>query len=144
MKHFLLLVILNLVFITLNAQAPGGAYGEYIFSYSVDKSGNTSSKVGFSRIRPVVVTTNFGFVQSSACFSYMDVYGTWNTSPEYDWVGFQNGWYVYANRFGANWNYFLISQDYRTVRTQNSNDNGICLVYTRCDPNERMNNAPTY
>lgn len=126
------------------AQAPTRQYGEYKYSYSIDPNGYQVERSAFPRIQPIVVTTNFGFVQSSASYMYMGLGGVWLNSPEYSWAGFQNGWYVYAYRIGPNYNYFLISRDFETIRIQETYNKGVVDVYTHCDPNERMNNAPTY
>lgn len=139
-----LTIICLLVGIYAYAQAPGRQYGEYKYSYSIDSNGYTVERSAFPRIQPIVVTTNFGFVQSSASYMYMGVGGVWLNSPIYQWAGFQDGWYVYAYRIGPNYSYFLISGDFDTIRIQETYNNGIVDVYTHCDPNERMNNAPTY
>jgi hypothetical protein len=143
-KHILTIFILGIIAISAYGQAPDRQYGEYKYSYSIDPNGYTVERGAFPRIQPIVVTTNFGFVQSSASYMYMGVGGVWLNSPIYQWAGFQDGWYVYAYRIGPNYSYFLISGDFDTIRIQETYNNGIVDVYTHCDPNERMNNAPTY
>lgn len=147
-SHHLLRTVVTLIWLTISSyaisQPPSINYGEYKYSYSFDSRGNRVEQPSFPRIRPVIVTTNFGFVQSSASFMYLTVTGIWQNSPIYGWAGVQNGWYVYSNRLGVAYSYFLLSGDYETIRIQQSYRNGITDVYTRCDPNEMMNNAPTY
>lgn len=134
------------VFCTLSAfgQAPTRNYGEYKYSYTIDSDGHIIERSAFPRIQPIVVTTNFGFVQSSASYMYMGMGGVWLDSAQFSWAGFQNGWYIYAYRLGPQYSYFLISRDFGTIRVQESFMNGLTDVYTHCDPNEKMNNAPTY
>lgn len=146
MKHRLFAIALMLsVFNFAFSQAPMGHYGEYQYAYSFDKGGNVIEINTFQRIQPSVVTTNFfGFTQSEAFYMYMAVAGVWNNSSTYEWAGFRNGWYVYTFRMGAQYSYFLISRDYEQIRIQNDYQNGITNVYKRCNPNEKMDNAPTY
>lgn len=145
MSRFLLsLFAVIIVSICANSQAPTRNYGEYKYSYTIDTDGDIIERSAFPRIQPIVVTTNFGFVQSSASYMYMGMGGVWLNSAEFSWAGFQNGWYVYAYRLGPQYSYFLISRDYDTIRVQESFMNGLTDVYTHCDPNEKMNNAPTY
>jgi len=75
---------------------------------------------------------------------YMGVGGAWYNSATFSWAGYQGGWYVYTYRIGPQYSYLLISSDYETIRIQKSYSHGITDVYTQCDPNERMNNAPIY
>lgn len=137
----LMLFVFNFMF----SQAPMGCYGEYQYTYSFDKDGNVIEINAFQRIQPSVITTNFfGFTQSEAFYTYMVMAGVWNNSPTYEWAGFRNGWYVYTFRTGVQYSYFLISRDYEQIRIQNDYQNGITNVYKRCNPNEKMDNAPTY
>lgn len=144
MKNFILGLFCAVTAISAEAQAPGRMYGEYQYAYSIDTDGDIIERTAFPRIKPIVVTTNFGFVQSSASYLYMGAWGEWLNSAEFSWAGFQNGWYVYAYRLGQRYSYFLISKNLYTVRIQESNSNGITDVYTQCDPDEKMNSAPTY
>lgn len=143
-KNYIITIIITLLSISAIAQAPSRNYGEYKYSYSFDANGNTIERSAFPRVKPIVVTTNFGFVQSNASYMYMGVGGEWYNSAMFSWAGYQNGWYVYTYRLGQQYGYLLISSDYDTIRIQESFSNGVTDVYTQCDPNERMNNAPTY
>ena len=144
MKRHLLLITFLLIPLYVFSQAPNKGYGEYRYSCSFDSQGHLIENYGyFSRIIPIVVTTNFGFVQSTASYLYLS-FGIWiDCGITYSWAGFQNGWYVYTFRMGVDYDYFLISRDLSKVRIKSSYNNGITNEYTKCDPNERMNNAPT-
>ena len=139
-----LIILFMLTIISGWGQAPTRNYGEYKYAYSFDEIGNAVEANTFLRIQPVIVTTNFGFVQSSASYMYMGIGGVWLNSAPFEWAGFQNGWYVYAYRIGPQYSYFLISRDFDTIRISENFHNGVTHVYSRCDPNEKMNNAPTY
>lgn len=140
---YLLFIICLVVSESIYAQAPTRNYGEYQYSYSIDTDGYRIERSAFPRIRPIVVTTNFGFIQSNASYMYMGIGGVWLNSATFSWAGFQNGWYVYTYRIGPRYNYFLISRDFETIRIQETYNNGVVDVYTPCDPNEEINNAPT-
>lgn len=145
MKRIFLIIVLLFLFRLAFSQAPMIEYGEYQYVYSLDDNGDKIKKTAFQRIQPLVVTTNFmGLVQSSASYMYLTVTGMWQTSGSFSWAGFRNGWYVYTNRTGIDYSYFLISRDYEMVRIKESFQNGITNVYKRCNPNERMDNAPSY
>ncbi len=144
MIRYLATLVLVIISLSAYSQAPTGMYGEYKYSYTIESNGDIIERTTFPRIRPVVFTANFGFVQSTAKYNYMGIGGEWFPSTDFAWAGFQNGWYVYTYRLGTQYGYFLISKDYNTVRIQESFFNGMTDVYTRCDPNEEMNNAPTY
>ena len=145
MKQVLLIIALLCSFNVVLAQAPMRNYGEYQYVYSLDKGGNRTVTTAFPRIKPIIVTTNFfGITQSQASYMYMGVGGMWQNSATYEWSGFRNGWYVYTFRMGVQYSYFLISRDYESVRIQDYYQNGITNVYERCNPNEKMDNAPTY
>lgn len=145
MKQLFLLITFLFSFNMVFSQAPMKKYGEYQYVYSLDKNGSRTEATAFPRIQPIVVTTNFfGVTQSQASYMYMGVGGMWQNSTTYDWSGFSNGWYVYTYRMGVQYGYFLISRDYEYVRIQENYQNGVTNVYERCDPNEKMNNAPTY
>lgn len=133
-----LLTLLTVIVISIcaNGQAPMRNYGEYKYSYSIDSDGDIVEKSAFPRIEPIVLTPY-------ASYMYM-VGGVWFSSPEFSWAGFQNGWYVYTYRLGPQYSYFLISRDFETIRIQENFKKGVTDVYTHCDPNEKMNNAPTY
>lgn len=136
-----LLFSLNMAF----SQAPMKKYGEYQYVYSLDKNGNRTEVTTFPRIQPRVMTYNvLGTTQSQASYLYMGIAGTWLNSTIFDWSGFSNGWYVYTYRMGVQYGYFLISRDYEYVRIQESYQNDVTNVYKRCNPNEKMDNAPTY
>lgn len=136
-----LLFSLNMAF----SQAPMKKYGEYQYVYSLDKNGNRTEITAFPRIQPSVVTTNFlGITQSQAFYTYMGMGGMWYNSTTYDWSGYSNGWYVYTYRMGVQYGYLLISRDYEYVRIQEIYQNGVTNVYKRCNPNEKMDSAPTY
>lgn len=145
MKQILLIIAFLFSFNVVFAQAPMRNYGEYQYVYSLDKDGDRTESTAFPRIKPCVVTTNFfGITQSQAFYMYMGVGGMWQNSATYDWSGFRNGWYVYTFRMGVQYSYFLISRDYEQVRIQDYYQNGITNVYERCNPNEKIDNAPTY
>lgn len=145
MKQILLIIALICSFNVMFAQAPMRNYGEYQYVYSIDRDGDKIEATAFPRIKPSVVTTNFfGITQSQASYMYMGIGGMWQNSATYDWSGYRNGWYVYTFRMGVQYCYFLISQDYEQVRIQENYQNGITNVYKRCNPNEKMDNAPTY
>lgn len=145
MKQILLIIAFLFSFNVVFAQAPMRNYGEYQYVYSLDKDGDRTGSTAFPRIQPCVVTTNFfGITQSQASYMYMGVGGMWQNSATYDWSGFRNGWYVYTFRMGVQYSYFLISRDYEQVRIQDYYQNGITNVYERCNPNEKIDNAPTY
>lgn len=145
MKQILLIIALICSFNVMFAQAPMRNYGEYQYVYSLDRDGDKIEATAFPRIKPSVVTTNFfGITQSQASYMYMGIGGMWQNSATYDWSGYRNGWYVYIFRMGVQYCYFLISQDYEQVRIQENYQNGITNVYKRCNPNEKMDNAPTY
>lgn len=145
MKQILLIIALICSFNVMFAQAPMRNYGEYQYVYSLDRDGYKIEATAFPRIKPSVVTTNFfGITQSQAFYMYMGIGGMWQNSATYDWSGYRNGWYVYTFRMGVQYCYFLISQDYEQVRIQENYQNGITNVYKRCNPNEKMDNAPTY
>jgi hypothetical protein len=145
MKQILLIIALICSFNVMFAQAPMRNYGEYKYVYSLDRDGDKIEATAFPRIKPSVVTTNFfGITQSQASYMYMGIGGMWQNSATYDWSGYRNGWYVYTFRMGVQYCYFLISQDYEQVRIQENYQNGITNVYKRCNPNEKMDNAPTY
>lgn len=145
MKQILLIIALICSFNVMFAQAPMRNYGEYQYVYSLDRDGDKIKATAFPRIKPSVVTTNFfGITQSQASYMYMGIGGMWQNSATYDWSGYRNGWYVYTFRMGVQYCYFLISQDYEQVRIQENYQNGITNVYKRCNPNEKMDNAPTY
>lgn len=145
MKQMLLIIALICSFNVMFAQAPMRNYGEYKYVYSLDRDGDKIEATAFPRIKPSVVTTNFfGITQSQASYMYMGIGGMWQNSATYDWSGYRNGWYVYTFRMGVQYCYFLISQDYEQVRIQENYQNGITNVYKRCNPNEKMDNAPTY
>lgn len=146
MKHRILIIALMLfIYNSVFSQAPTRNYGEYQYVYSLDKDGNRTEATAFPRIQPVITTTTFfGITQSNAAYLYMGVGGMWQNSGNYDWSGYRNGWYVYTYRMGVQYCYFLISQDYEQVRIQENYQNGITNVYKRCNPNEKMDNAPTY
>lgn len=145
MKQILLIIALICSFNVMFAQAPMRNYGEYQYVYSLDRDGDKIEATAFPRIKPSVVTTNFfGITQSQASYMYMGIGGMWQNSAIYDWSGYRNGWYVYTFRMGVQYCYFLISQDYEQVRIQENYQNGITNVYKRCNPNEKMDNAPTY
>ena len=145
MKQILLIIALICSFNVMFAQAPMRNYGEYKYVYSLDRDGDKIEATAFPRIKPSVVTTNFfGITQSQASYMYMGIGGRWQNSATYDWSGYRNGWYVYTFRMGVQYCYFLISQDYEQVRIQENYQNGITNVYKRCNPNEKMDNAPTY
>lgn len=145
MKQILLIIALICSFNVMFAQAPMRNYGEYKYVYSLDRDGDKIEATAFPRIKPSVVTTNFfGITQSQAFYMYMGIGGMWQNSATYDWSGYRNGWYVYTFRMGVQYCYFLISQDYEQVRIQENYQNGITNVYKRCNPNEKMDNAPTY
>lgn len=145
MKQILLIIALICSFNVMFAQAPMRNYGEYQYVYSLDRDGDKIEATAFPRIKPSVVTTNFfGITQSQASYMYMGIGGMWQNSATYDWSGYRNGWYVYTFRMGVQYCYFLISQDYEQVRIQENYQNGIINVYKRCNPNEKMDNAPTY
>lgn len=145
MKQILLIIALICSFNVMFAQAPMRNYGEYQYVYSLDRDGDKIEATAFPRIKPSVVTTNFfGITQSQAFYMYMGIGGMWQNSVTYDWSGYRNGWYVYTFRMGVQYCYFLISQDYEQVRIQENYQNGITNVYKRCNPNEKMDNAPTY
>lgn len=145
MKYrFFIIALMLFVFNSVFSQAPMRNYGEYQYVYSLDKDGDRIETTAFPRIKPSVVTTNFfGITQSQAFYMYMGVGGMWQNSATYEWSGFRNWWYVYTFRMGVMYCYFLISRDYEQVRIQ-ENQNGITNVYERCNPNEKMDNAPTY
>ena len=145
MKQILLIIALICSFNVMFAQAPMRNYGEYQYVYSLDRDGDKIEATAFPRIKPSVVTTNFfGITQSQASYMYMGIGGMWQNSATYDWSGYRNGWYVYTFRMGVQYCYFLISQEYEQVRIQENYQNGITNVYKRCNPNEKMDNAPTY
>lgn len=145
MKQILLIIALICSFNVMFAQAPMRNYGEYQYVYSLDRDGDKIEATAFPRIKPSVVTTIFfGITQSQASYMYMGIGGMWQNSATYDWSGYRNGWYVYTFRMGVQYCYFLISQDYEQVRIQENYQNGITNVYKRCNPNEKMDNAPTY
>lgn len=145
MKQILLIIALICSFNVMFAQAPMRNYGEYKYVYSLDRDGDKIEATAFPRIKPSVVTTNFfGITQSQAFYMYMGIGGMWQNSATYDWSGYRNGWYVYTFRMGVQYCCFLISQDYEQVRIQENYQNGITNVYKRCNPNEKMDNAPTY
>lgn len=145
MKQILLIIALICSFNVMFAQAPMRNYGEYQYVYSLDRDGDKIEATALPRIKPSVVTTNFfGITQSQASYMYMGIGGMWQNSATYDWSGYRNGWYVYTFRMGVQYCYFLISQDYEQVRIQENYQNGITNVYKRCNPNEKMDNAPTY
>lgn len=145
MKQILLIIALICSFNVMFAQAPMGNYGEYQYVYSLDRDGDKIEATAFPRIKPSVVTTNFfGITQSQAFYMYMGIGDMWQNSATYDWSGYSNGWYVYTFRMGVQYCYFLISQDYEQVRIQENYQNGITNVYKRCNPNEKMDNAPIY
>lgn len=145
MKQILLIIALICSFNVMFAQAPMRNYGEYQYVYSLDRDGDKIEATAFPRIKPSVVTTNFfGITQSQASYMYMGIGGMWQNSATYDWSGYRNGWYVYTFRMGVQYCYFLISQDYEQVRIHENYQNGITNVYKRCNPNEKMDNAPTY
>lgn len=145
MKQILLIIALICSFNVMFEQAPMRNYGEYQYVYSLDRDGDKIEATAFPRIKPSVVTTNFfGITQSQASYMYMGIGGMWQNSATYDWSGYRNGWYVYTFRMGVQYCYFLISQDYEQVRIQENYQNGITNVYKRCNPNEKMDNAPTY
>ena len=145
MKRHLLLITFLLISLSVFSQAPNKGYGEYRYSRSFDSQGHPIEHYGsYSRIIPIVVTTNFGFVQSTASYLYLS-FGIWlDGGITYSWSGFQNGWYVYTLRMGVDYDYFLISKDLSKVRIKSSFANGITDEYIKCSPNERMKNAPTY
>lgn len=144
MKRFMLLFLIAIISLCVNGQAPNRKYGEYKYSHTINSNGSIEKSGTFPRIRPIVVTTNFGFIQSWASYMYMGVGGVWFNSAEFSWAGFKNGWYVYAYRIGPQYSYLLISSDFETIRIQEKFMNGMTDVYTHCDPNEKMNNAPTF
>ena len=145
MKQILLIIALICSFNVMFAQAPMRNYGEYQYVYSLDRDGDKIEATAFPRIKPSVVTTNFfGITQSQASYMYMGIGGMWQNSATYDWSGYRNGWYVYTFRMGVQYCYFLIPQDYEQVRIQENYQNCITNVYKRCNPNEKMDNAPTY
>lgn len=146
MKQFFLLITLLCSFNTMFSQAPPtGMYGEYQYIYSIEKNGNKTKNNGaFPRIEPIIVTSCYYNDDSQANYSYITVGGMWQSSNPFFFAGFHNGWYVYTFRLGIQYSYFLISRDYEHVRIQESFQNGVTNVYKRCDPNEKMNNAPTY
>lgn len=146
MKHILLIIAFLFSFNFVFAQPPTREYGEYKYDYSIDKNRNRIEATAFPRIRPMINTYYLGYSkQSMASYMYLEFSGTlWFNSAIYDWSGFHNGWYVYTFRMGDTYNYFLISQDYERVRILDYHQDGITHVYKHCNPNEKMDNAPTY
>ena len=112
MIRYLATLVLVIISLSAYSQAPTGMYGEYKYSYTIESNGDIIERTTFPRIRPVVFTANFGFVQSTAKYNYMGIGGEWFPSTDFAWAGFQNGWYVYTYRLGTQYGYFLISKDY--------------------------------
>ena len=141
MKPLIVTLILIIASIPIYGQAPGGTYGEYEYAYSIGNDGDSFERSTFPRISAMVFSTSF---MRQAMYRYMGIGGQWFDSAMFDWAGFNNGWYVYAYRLGINYNYFLISKNLKIIRIQESSNKGIVDVYLKCDPNEKMNKAPTF
>lgn len=142
MKH-LFLIIIYLAALCANAQAPSNIkYGEYKFSRLIDSNGNTAKGFQYQRITPIVLPA-YHSVPANVRYIYVDSFDQWRSSDiVFNWSGSQNGWYVYTYRYGSKYYYFLISHDLQNIRIQEPYIG--TGEYTRCDPNEKMNGAPTY
>lgn len=146
MKDLFIVILFVLSFIRGYAQAPDGHHAEYKHVYALDSDGNRVQKNSYPRIYVVVTTTSFlGNAMEWVMCNYYDNFSSQQNSNKFNWAGLKNGWYVYTYRsYGGNYNYLLISKDLSTVRIKDSFHNGITHVYELCDPNEELNNAPTY
>ena len=133
-QRYLLFIIMLLPCLGItNAQAPAGTYGHYNYAYSFDKNGQSFTNKGAAPyISPMVVTTNFGFIQSTAYFLYPGIGGIgWHNSQEFDWAGYHGGRYVYAGCIFGNCSYLSFASDLSDVWVQYSFNNGNVDVYLK-------------
>lgn len=140
LKKFVCITILFIMFQYLFGQSPElYSYNVYKYSYSLDSSGKKIQRHTFTLISPFIM-------RGKALFNYMYNSDNTGTSSKFGWIGDRNGWHVYAcpNYTGMQNSYFLISKNLKTIRIQQWNANGVTDVYTICDPNKEINNAPIY
>ncbi len=113
------------------AKLPNGFNKNYTLSGIYGADGEEIVDNGAApQSRLIVVTTNFGFVQSSAMLT-MNYGPVGQTTLSFDgYAGFQNGWYVYVQDMGiAGQNYLLISRDGMTLRYVSTWNGGNYMEY---------------
>ena len=131
MKKYLILIFLCLTFIRSYSQPHIVASETYKFVRSEDKYGKKSTIGGFQYISVTIITPSFeSEPQSSAWYTFDGVDGEWHKSPDFDWLGYRNGWYVYVYKSGSIRNYFSISRDLKKVKIQY---NGVVQYYSHCE-----------
>lgn len=112
------------------AQLPNGFRCNYSLSGTYDSRGNETSDNGAAPAASImVVTTNFGFIQSGVVFTLN--FGFQSSTLDFDgYAGMQNGWYIYVQNMGiAGRNFLYISSDGSTLRYQNAWNGGSFWEY---------------
>lgn len=133
LRHILLSLNLLVGILIVKAQSPNGVYGDYQYAFSFDRNGNTFKNGGAApRISISVITTNFGFIQSTASFMYPGIGGVgFHNSPTFSWAGYNQGRYVYASCVFNNCSYLSFAPDLSDAWVQYSFNNGNVDVYQK-------------
>lgn len=115
--------------LSVSAQLPNGFGQNYVLSGTYDSYGNPVSDPGTAQTASLlVVTTNFGFIQSSAILTLNTMVGSSNLS--YKYTGNQNGWCVYVCDMGvAGSSYLLVSSNGNIMRVEKAWSGGNFAEY---------------
>jgi len=133
MKRLIVLFLIISAFaFGAQAQLPNGYNNVYSLEGTYDASGNPiANNFAAPSASLMVVTTNFGFVQSSAMVTMNSGFAGSTTLSFERYMGTQNGWYVYLQDMGiAGQNYLLISYDGSAMRFISAWNNGSFADYS--------------
>ncbi|MCM1005233.1 MAG: hypothetical protein NC402_02930 [Prevotella sp.] len=119
-KLVLVMVLLLSTVLASNAQLPNGFNRNYSLTGTYNSSGNSISDPGAApKASVMIVTTNFGFIQSSAICTLNFGYTGSSTLTFNRFAGCQNGWFIYSSDMGpAGSSSLLISTDGNVMRLE--------------------------
>ncbi len=113
------------------AQMPNGFHKNYSYAGTYDSYGNeVDNATAAPKVSVVIVTLNFGFIQSAAILTQNFGFVGSNKLTFDNYTGIDNGWHVYVADGGpAGVGYLLISQDGQELRHIPMFERGSCHDY---------------